>query len=71
MAQYNPPLKFILDLDNFKTASEMAMVQIPGRASLESLSEVNIEIDITNNKLIFSKPGMNFEGGAIVKKWYK
>lgn len=71
MINRNPPLKFVIDLDNFKTSAEMAMMQLPSRPSLEDLSTVNMEIDLENNHVIMSKPGMSFESKSIVKQWYK
>ncbi len=71
MIGYNPPLKFVVDLEKLKLGADMTMTQLPPKASLESLSSVNFEIDIENNQLILNKSGMNFESKIVVKKWYK
>lgn len=68
---YNPPLKFVLDLDNLSSTVQTTMSQTTSQSIMESISSVNIEIDINNNQLILSKPGMKFETKIIVKKWYK
>lgn len=62
---YNPPIKFILDLDNLTTAVQSSLLQ-----TYTPTEAINIEIDIDNNQLILSKPGLTLETKITVKKWY-